>query len=166
MHKATGGIASARHVAAALAAVEQYFCATEPSNPALLLVRQAIQLIGKSFVEAITILAPGFVDQASINIGRSDMFALPLQRLAEFSLIAAPTSDDSADFPVVQARTRAEAVALMGEVAHFYARTEPSSPIPFLIDRARALAGRDFLSILKDILPENTLINIHSGNQA
>lgn len=158
-----GELTSARHVGAALAAVEQYFCATEPSNPALLLVRQAIQLIGKSFVEAITILAPGFVDQAAINIGRSDMFALPLQRLAEFSAIS-PPADDSVEIAALTAGSRAEAVALMSQVTQFYGRTEPSSPIPFLIDRARALAGRDFLSILKDILPENTLRNIHSGN--
>jgi len=34
---------------------------------------------------------------------------------------------------------------------------EPSSPIPFLTDRARDLAQRDFLSVLKALLPADTL---------
>lgn len=161
---AMGVISGTRSVAAALAAVENYFCRCEPSNPGLLLVRQAIQLIGKSFMEAVSILAPAFVDVASVTIGRSDMFQLPLQRLAEFSSLEGQADGGEEDPPVMEARSRAEAVTLMTQVVAFYARSEPSSPVPFLIERARALAGRDFLSILKDILPENTLRNLHSGN--
>ena len=155
-----GDIGNIRQVAAALAAVEAYFCRLEPSNPALLLVRQAIQLIGKSFLEAVTILAPEFVDRAAIAIGRSDMFDVPLQKLAEFSSVEAPTAEAGETDAVFEARSRAEATSLMTAVVGFYGRSEPSSAIPFLIERARALAGRDFLSILKDILPENTLKNV------
>jgi type VI secretion system protein ImpA len=45
----------------------------------------------------------------------------------------------------------------MQEVAAYYRAVEPSSPIPYLTDRARGLADRDFLSILKDFLPESAL---------
>jgi type VI secretion system protein ImpA len=90
------------------------------------------------------------------------MFQLPLQRLAEFSGLDGGAQDGD-EPPILEAQTRADAVALMTQVAAYYGRTEPSSPIPFLIERARALAGRDFLSILKDILPENTLRNPSSG---
>ena len=155
-----GEIANPRQVAAALAAVEAYFCRLEPSNPALLLVRQAMQLIGKSFLEAVTILAPEFVDRASIAIGRSDMFDVPLQKLAEFASVAAQDGDAADGEAAFEARSRAEAANLMTAVVGFYNRSEPSSAIPFVIERARALAGRDFLSILKEILPENTLKNL------
>jgi type VI secretion system protein ImpA len=49
--------------------------------------------------------------------------------------------------------TRAEALGLIREVGLFFRRVEPSSPIPLLLDRALALADRDFLSLLKDVLP-------------
>jgi type VI secretion system protein ImpA len=46
--------------------------------------------------------------------------------------------------------------------AHFR-NAEPSSPIPFLADRARDLALRDFLSILSALLPEDALKTINPG---
>lgn len=55
------------------------------------------------------------------------------------------------------AATRKEAIALLNEVAHFLRSAEPSSPIPWLIDRAKALADRDFISVLTAVLPEDAL---------
>src|SRR5262249_45728938 len=46
----TGDVRSLGDAIAALAAVADYFSRNEPSNPALLLVRQAQQLMGKSFM--------------------------------------------------------------------------------------------------------------------
>jgi type VI secretion system protein ImpA len=45
----------------------------------------------------------------------------------------------------------------MDQVALYYRAVEPSSPIPYLVERARGFADRDFLSILKDFLPESAL---------
>lgn len=36
----------------------------------------------------------------------------------------------------------------------YYAKVEPSSPVPVLLDRAKRLVGADFLSIIKDMAPD------------
>jgi type VI secretion system protein ImpA len=50
--------------------------------------------------------------------------------------------------------TRSDAILLMDLVRAYYERYEPSSPLPFLIDRARRLAEMDFMEILKDMAPD------------
>jgi type VI secretion system protein ImpA len=55
------------------------------------------------------------------------------------------------------AATRQEAISLLNEVMQYLRTAEPSSPIPWLIDRAKALADRDFLSVLASVLPEDAL---------
>jgi type VI secretion system protein ImpA len=145
----------------ALAALDSYFARNEPSNPALLLVRQAQQLVGKSFLDAMRVLAPSFVDQAAVQIGRSDSFSLPLDRLSEFAMVDESALYEGPEPEPMTVSSRPEAIGLMAAVIGFYARVEPSSPVPFLLERARALAGRDFLAILKDILPADTLRNPH-----
>ena len=68
--------------AAALSGVAAYFGRLEPSSPALLLVRQAEHLLGKSFAEAIHILVPNHAETAAINIGRGWFFDLSVDRMA------------------------------------------------------------------------------------
>lgn len=41
----------------------------------------------------------------------------------------------------------------LDEVCEYYARSEPSSPIPLLLRRAQRLVGMDFLDLLKDLAP-------------
>ncbi len=50
--------------------------------------------------------------------------------------------------------TRADALLLLDLVCRYYARYEPSSPLPLLIERARRLADKDFLDILRDLAPD------------
>lgn len=82
----------------------------------------------------------------------------------------APAKDESAfaataDSPPMQATgrlhfaaaTRQEAISILNEVIQYLRSAEPSSPIPWLIDRAKELADRDFLSVLSSILPEDAL---------
>jgi len=157
----TGDVRSLSDAAAALAAAAAYFSRNEPSNPALLLVRQAEQLMGKSFMEIMQVLVPAHVEQAAINIGRDQVLHLPLQRLAELSATSLPAvNGDGTDTPSehpVEAKTRADAFKLLEQTAAFYRATEPSSPLPYLIERARNLADQDFLSLLKHVLPEGAL---------
>jgi type VI secretion system protein ImpA len=152
--------------AQALAAAGGYFARSEPSSPALLLVRQAQQLIGKSFVDAMRILVPTRVGEAKVQIGSEQAFSLPLEKLSEIAAAAggsgngaaAPGGPDAsgngAAAPPIEASTRREAVRLLEEVGNYFRTTEPSSPIPLLTDRARSLVERDFLNLLKDLLPE------------
>jgi type VI secretion system protein ImpA len=213
-----GSIASPRDAALALAAVAEYFAAREPSSPSLLLVRQAEQLIGKSFLEVMQVLLPGQLDQANIQIGGQEFFDLPLERLgsldgatsgagyaddppswqsaedgevgdeytsgtgddgasdagevAETMPDGTDTQPDNSHSPpaVAQAResspvkpivqSRQAAMAVLQQVGTYFRAAEPSSPIPFLTERARSFAERDFLSLLKDVLPEASLKKI------
>lgn len=50
--------------------------------------------------------------------------------------------------------TRSDALHLLELVCRYYERYEPSSPLPLLIDRARGLADKNFLDILRDIAPD------------
>jgi len=164
----TGDVRSLGDATAALAAVAEYFSRNEPSNPALLLVRQAEQLMGKSFMEIMQLLVPAHVEQAAITIGRDQVLQLPLQRLAEFGATSSPaaTNGDGTALPAeqsIEAKTRADAFKLLEQTAAFYRTTEPSSPLPYLIERARNLADQDFLSLLKHVLPAGALTS-NSGN--
>jgi len=143
-------------VAQALAAVADYFVRQEPSNPALLLVRQAQQLMGKSFIEVMQVLVPKHVEQAAITIGKDQTLQLPMSQLSE--IVAsfeqpAADGDDGAPSRQLEAKTRGDAVRLLEQIGLYYRQAEPSSPLPYLTDRARDLAGRDFLSLLKHVLP-------------
>ena len=49
--------------------------------------------------------------------------------------------------------TRVDAIAAIEGVIDYFAQHEPSSPIPILLTRARNLIGKDFLSIVNDLVP-------------
>jgi type VI secretion system protein ImpA len=74
---------------------------------------------------------------------------------------------DSAETPerreTAPAPTRAAALALIDAVAAHLRKAEPSSPAPYLLDRAKALSSRDFLSLLRDLLPEAALSALKEG---
>ena len=44
-------------------------------------------------------------------------------------------------------------------------KTEPSSPVPYLLERARSLATRDFLSLLIDVLPDDAIAALKKGKK-
>jgi type VI secretion system protein ImpA len=71
-------LAQAKH---ALAAVADYYSRLEPSSPTLPLVRQAHDLIGKSFFEVMSILVPTQIENAAFQIGAEQIFELPVGRL-------------------------------------------------------------------------------------
>lgn len=194
-----GAIASLDEVKAALQSVGQYFAAKEPASPALLLVRQAQMLVGKSFFEAIRALLPAHSAEATLLMGANPGFTLSVERLAEVASEYPSESSEEADAtssgddwgwdtpseeesgdaesvrdesepepqsqpqaqPTAAAQTgktfvatsRHEAFALMGSIQDYYARAEPASPIPLLMDRARHLGAMDFLSLMRLVMP-------------
>jgi type VI secretion system protein ImpA len=156
---ANGPITSFADAAAALAAVADYYRRKEPSNPALLLVRQAKDLIGKPFLEVLRILLPRHIDEAVMKIGRTHTFDLPVERLAEFSSASGLEEETERTFEVT---TREQVLQLLSQVTSFFQNAEPTSPIPLLLERARAMAARDFISLLREILPEDTLKGLNS----
>jgi type VI secretion system protein ImpA len=165
-----GDVSTTQDAAYALAVAAEYFSRSEPSNPALLLVRQAQALIGKSFFEVMQLLTPGHVETASLHFGSEVAFDLPLTLLASSSLGPVTPSLDAetaSGAPVdgsacqiakgsLAANSRQEAVALLGQVGAYFRAVEPSSPIPLLTDRARSLTGKDFMALLGDVLPKSS----------
>jgi type VI secretion system protein ImpA len=177
-----GGVSSILHVKDTLNACLGYFRSVEPSSPAVLLIGQAQQLIGKSLIEVIQIMFPDQVDKAVFEIGDQRRFRLPLERLpapdddeAQNAYDAEADADESYDgsddgeeasdeaervveaasaSPAIVIASRADAVGAMKAVAAFYRQAEPSHPTPLLMDKACALAQHDFMSLLGTILPD------------
>lgn len=149
----------------ALAAIIGYYGRSEPSSPALPLVRQAHQLIGKSFFEVMSILVPGQIEKAAFQIGADQFFELPVGKLSALSEadqspgeMADQANSAAASDPFrYRVDSRPQAIALLEQVQKFFRHAEPSSPVPMLCERARALAERDFMSVLKEVLPKAAL---------
>ena len=49
---------------------------------------------------------------------------------------------------------RADAVRLLDLVIEYYERNEPSSPLPLLVGRARRMADKGFLDLIRDLAPD------------
>jgi type VI secretion system protein ImpA len=143
---------SVRDASAALQAVLSYYTAHEPSSPAKLLVRQAHQLVGKSFVEAMQVLAPDLLESTRIDIAGDMPFSLNFAQLQ--ALAASEQGQDDSEPPPAReykVTSRNEASETIKAVERFYRRFEPSSPIPLLLDRARKFVARDFASLLAEM---------------
>ena len=52
-------------------------------------------------------------------------------------------------------RTRQDVVRVLEQICDFYKKTEPSSPVPLLLQRARRLVDMDFVQLLTDLTPES-----------
>jgi type VI secretion system protein ImpA len=71
-------------------------------------------------------------------------------------------ADETSDAPAAQNGTpaapgvitsRAEAVRALDAVSAFFQQTEPSSPVPLLLARAKRLVSKSFLEVLADLAP-------------
>jgi type VI secretion system protein ImpA len=52
-------------------------------------------------------------------------------------------------------RSRDDAAQILDVVAEYFRRTEPSSPVPLLLERARRMINQPFLEILADLVPDS-----------
>ena len=148
-----GSITTASQARQALEALEGYFSRHEPSSPSFVLVRQARQLQGRPLVEALELLVPAKFEEARIDFSRDTGFVLTMERMRALSDIGATEEEgtETADPPVVT--TRAEASSLMSALERYFSATEPSSPIPLLLTRARGYLNQSFSAILAELFP-------------
>jgi len=51
-------------------------------------------------------------------------------------------------------RGREDVVRILDKICAYYARQEPSSPVPLLLQRARRLVTKDFVEIMRDLAPD------------
>jgi type VI secretion system protein ImpA len=141
----------------ALASAFGYFATSEPTSPAVLLIAQAREMLGKNLYEVMKLLAPPHADGARVFVGPDNAFTVPVKILAD---APGASFERAASEP---AASRAAALALVDAVAQHMQRAEPSSPVPFLLDRARNLATRDFVSLLHDVLSEESIAALKKG---
>lgn len=147
----TDGIASVQEASNALEAILSYYALNEPSSPSRLLVKQAQLLVGKSFVEAMRMLAPNLAEETKIKIGGDAPFSLDFGQLSGLFPEEPQSVETVAETKTFCANTRGDASALMRKVEDFYKFSEPSSPIPLLVERARNFVAKDFTSLLKEM---------------
>lgn len=64
-------------------------------------------------------------------------------------------------------RSRDEALSTIDRICDYFEHYEPSSPVPFILRRAKRLVNKDFIEILEDIVPEsvNQAENITGGRK-
>ena len=65
-------------------------------------------------------------------------------------------------------RSRQDVVRALERICDYYARNEPSSPLPFLLQRAQRLVEMDFLQIIDELTPEarahlDTIVGVKTG---
>ncbi|PXA98383.1 hypothetical protein DMC47_08825 [Nostoc sp. 3335mG] len=141
----------------ALACAEAYYMACEPSSLALVLLHQARLLEGRPLVEAIETLLPGRAASTQVKLGPDGLFQLDMERLKQVTedVVTGLSAggEREAPNPAISASTRSEAVRLMALTEAYYRAMEPASPIPLLLNRAQSSANRDFMTILREILP-------------
>jgi len=73
-----GAVSSRKEVKLALDTAHQYFLINEPSNPAQLLLRESIGMIGKGFYAAVYDLIPAQAGYSVFRLGRDPYFELSL----------------------------------------------------------------------------------------
>lgn len=142
--------------AAALMAAESYFLRFEPSTPALILVHQARMLVGKPLIAALDALMPESVESASIVVDAGTGFEFSMSRMRAITDDMAASSDaygeEGSGEAEFAADTRQAATALIHAVSAFYRQSEPSSPIPMLLNRAERFLSQNFQAILSDLM--------------
>lgn len=58
--------------------------------------------------------------------------------------------------PIGEIATREDVIRMLDKLCDYFKRHEPSSPVPFLLKRARTLVSKDFMAILHDLAPDGT----------
>lgn len=88
-------------------------------------------------------------EEAGPGDGGEDAIAEPPPPVAPPKMLPATQRFEAPD--------RRAAMALLRQVAVHFRRAEPSSSIPLLLDRAEGIQGKDFFSLLRDLLPAASL---------
>jgi type VI secretion system protein ImpA len=117
-----------------------------------------------------SILVPAQMEKAAFQIGADQFFELPVNKLSKLPESATPAAaaapgaatatSNSGKATQYRVTSRAQAISLLEQVQQFFRHAEPSSPVPMLCERARAFAERDFMGVLREVLPKAALKTI------
>jgi type VI secretion system protein ImpA len=98
------------------------------------------------------------------NLARRDSSAVVEGADGETTDQTAATPGQPAARATGEIRSREDVVAALDRICQYYNRYEPSSPLPLLLNRAKRLASKSFLEIVKDLTPDAvSQIQILSG---
>lgn len=53
-----------------------------------------------------------------------------------------------------QINSREDAMRMLDKITDYYSRTEPSSPVPLILQRAKRLMSKNFMEIMRDMAPD------------
>lgn len=98
------------------------------------LLRYAVQILNDQ--------APGQADDAAVSTALDDATA------------TAHPGSASAPRPREEIGNRDDVLRTLDRILSYYARHEPSSPVPVLLNRARSLVSADFATIVRNLIPE------------
>lgn len=153
--KPAGAIGNRAAALQALKAIESFMATHEPSSPSLLLVTQARLLVGRPLVEAIETLLPEHANKTKITLGEGTGFVLYMDRLKMLATEASETAQnlESEDAgPPPEIASRVNIAPLLTAIEGFFRSSEPASPIPVLLFRARTLLDKDFTATVSDLI--------------
>jgi len=105
--------------------------------PDMSALEEALQQIQTLFAENAPDAGPAAVPEAAVAVG------------------AAPAAAAPPPAPPGEVNTRADVLDALDKICKYYAKHEPSSPLPMLLKRARKLAEMDFVDIIKDMVPDS-----------
>ena len=100
---------------------------------------------------------PDFDPLSSLLVRMSQVLSAQLAMRPDANGAADRSADSVGGGGAVQwasIKSRQDAIRALDAVAEFFRRTEPSSPIPLFLERAKRLVSKDFLEVLADIAPE------------
>lgn len=93
-------------------------------------------------------------------------YAAPNERVEDGGDATAVVGDGQAEGAGISGtvRSRQDVIRVLEQICDFYKRTEPSSPVPLILQRARRLVDMDFVQLLTDLAPDSlTQINVIAG---
>lgn len=86
------------------------------------------------------------------DYGSDDIAAGASESLAVPASASLPVS--TAPMTTVEIASRDEVLRCLEHILNYYARHEPSSPLPLLLNRAKSLVYADFAAIVRNLIPE------------
>ena len=71
-------------------------------------------------------------------------------------LTSAAHGEKPGSLVVGEIASREDVIRTLEKICEYYSRHEPSSPVPFMLKRAKKLVRMDFMEILRDLAPGGT----------
>lgn len=137
-----------------LAAIDQFVTEKVGASMAVSLTPAKKLLEEMNGVVATQIQRRGLGQQAAqLEPGADEAVAAGGEALS--GMVASMTGAAAVGFTTIgKISSREQAMTALDEVCEYYEVNEPSSPLPILIRRARRLASKGFLDILRDVAPD------------